>query len=138
MATTTAQGRATLIPVTDDLARRGRLLTQRRLRHDLRHTEVATATGIGRKTVARAEAGEASDDSVTKLEMFFDELDTEKGVDTTGLAEVPVPADTMEFEVTGPRTEWTVTVRGPVENEDVLVKAVLELLREVPQQPSGD
>lgn len=119
-----------MFPVTDDLAHRGRILVRRRLQHGLHHTDVAAATGLGRKTVARAETGHASEDSVRKLEIHFDQLDAEKGIDTTE-STAPAEPEIITFRVTGPRTEFSFEVSGPVEDVDVVRQQTMELWREL-------
>lgn len=116
--------------VTDDLAHRGRILRRRRLQHGLHHTDVAAATGLGRKTVARAELGHASEDSVQKMEMHFDQLDIEKGIDTSESG-TSAEAEIITFRVTGPRTEFSFEVSGPVEDVDVVRQQTVELWREL-------
>ena len=118
------------MPVTD-LAQRGRILTQRRMRHGIRHiSEAADLADMDRKTVARAEVGQASSASIEALEAFYDRLDAEKGVDSR--EELGAPADQqelIEFDIEGPTTAWHVVVRGPMESADEVRRQAAELLR---------
>lgn len=120
------------MPVTDDLARRGRILTQRRMRHGIRHiSEAADLADMDRKTVARAESGIASASSIEALESFYDRLDAEKGIDTSD-AQALAPGEQqelIEFDIEGPTTAWHVVVRGPIDSADEVRRQASELLR---------
>lgn len=129
MTLTAQPSRAPLALVTPDLTQRGRELFRRRLRHGLSASELSRLSGVDRKTIARAERGEASPVSAQELWEFFGRLDAEKGVDTS--APEDPHAEDVRFEVTGPHTEWRVTVSGPADMADLLRQQVVELLREV-------
>ena len=130
MTTQTLADRAPLMPVTD-LAQRGRILTQRRMRHGIRHiSEAADLARIDRKTVARAEKGIASPSSMEAYEAFFDRLDAETGINSLeGLAPEADQQELIEFDIEGPTTAWHVVVRGPMGEADEVRRQAAELLR---------
>lgn len=122
--------RADLRGVTNDRQRRGQDLAARRLAHKLSVLALSEAVPIARATIDKAEAGKASDDSLERLEKFFDELDAETGLDT-GTAPTPLAPEMIEFDITGPRTDWHVVVRGPADQADDMRRQVVELLRDM-------
>lgn len=115
-----------MVPVGEnDLGARGRALAQRRIAHGIRTAvELADRTGMSRRTIAKVESGEASDASVRALEKFFDDLDQEVGLHTA-------PEAGIEFNVTGPNSNWRVVISGPASIADELRRQVVELLRDV-------
>lgn len=93
---------------------------------------VAKTSGLARPTIEKAEAGTSSPDSQDRLEAYYDQLDTEKGVDSRPEREAPESehGDMIEFDITGPTTAWHVVVRAPVEQADEARRQAGELLRE--------
>lgn len=143
MTTSTARGLSALtLPAirradSSDVERRGRLITNRRIAHGIKsQRQFAEETGIHRATLAKVEAGTGTEEMVQRVEEFLDSLDLERGVDTrTTEPSVEVEPlagpDVIEFEVTGPRTEWHVVVRGPAELADQLRHQAGELLKDL-------
>lgn len=116
-----ANTEARLAVVTDDRAVRGDAIARRRTALGLYSISAfARRVGKNRDTIAAAEAGRASDATYAELEAWLDDHEADGEDDSR-----------VEFEVTGPRTDWHVVVRGPAERADELRRQVVELLREV-------
>lgn len=136
MAHTGERDRARLVNVTDDLKARGQEIARRRLRHQIRsHVELAQRTGMDRKTIARAEAGEASRDSALALEEFLDRLDQSTGMDTRAPenASHDVASGVVRFTIRGPGSPWEVETEARVEDLEEVTRAVEEILRNMPK-----
>jgi transcriptional regulator with XRE-family HTH domain len=125
-----------LTSVTDDLVRRGQEITRRRLRHGIRHaTDLAQRTGLDRKTIARAEAGEASRETLELLEQYLDGLDAETGIDSKAATEnsADLEPGVVRFTIRGPGSPWEVETEAHVENLAEVTRAVEEILRNMPR-----
>lgn len=117
--------------------RRGKAIKRRREAHGIRSLrQWAEVAGINRATLAKVEDGTGSDEMLSRAEAFLDRLDAERSMDTRE-PEAPVALDPelsqdlIEFDITGPRTEWHVVVRGPAEIADELRRQAAELLRDI-------
>lgn len=119
-------GAAGCVSVMDERVSRGALLAQRRKALGIfSASEFARRTGKNRDTIAAAEAGRASEATYDELEAWLCTVESPH-------AEDQAPAeDLIEFDITGPRTEWHVVVRGPVEKADEMRRQVSELLRDI-------
>lgn len=107
--------------VADERIERGEAIAKRRTALGLYSISAfARRTGKNRDTIAAAEAGRASDATYAELEAWLDSHEDDGPDD-----------ERVEFEITGPRTDWHVVVRGPAEKADELRRQVVELLREV-------
>lgn len=119
------------------MQRRGREIVRRRKAHEIPSVrQLSEITGIARGTLTRVEAGIGTEESTRRVEGFLDRLDRERGMDTARPdSALPVPdtegQDMIEFDITGPRTEWHAVVRGPAEIADELRRQAVELLREI-------
>lgn len=109
--------------VDENLSRGGRI-AQRRQALGIRSVrEFSSRAGVSREAVKAAEQDSASPGTYRKLEAWLSEQE--------GPGAEPAVGDQIEFDVTGPRTEWHLIVRGPAEIADSLRRQVVELLREV-------
>jgi len=138
MTNTIARRSASLVPVGDDLVRRGQALSQRRVRHGIRAvSELARLTGMDRKTIARAEAGEAAATSVQVLEQWFDQRDAEEGIDSRVPEESSgdLEPGVVKFRIKGPHTAWELETEAHIEDIDRVTRAVEKILRNVDNPP---
>lgn len=119
---------ADLSVVTNDKQRRGQELARRREAHRLSVMGLSAVSGVSRNTIAAAEAGGASVESLERLEACLDELDEKAGIDTS--TPPANSAEMIEFDITGPSTAWHVVVRAPAERADEARHQAVELLRE--------
>lgn len=83
--------------------------------------EFSARTGISRDAVTKAEKGTGSVGTYERLEAWLDAQ--ELAVHATEQHGM------VEFDVTGPKTDWHVVVRGPADIADDLRRQVVELLR---------
>lgn len=138
MTNTATRRSASLAPV-EDLVRRGQVLAQRRVRHGIRSvSELARLAAMDRKTVARAEAGEAAATSVQILEQWFDRLDAETGFNSRVPEDQPgdLEPGVVKFRIKGPHTAWELETEAHIEDIDRVTEAVEKLLRNV-EAPEG-
>lgn len=126
--------------------RRGRAIKIRREAHGIRSLrQFQEVAGIDRATLGKIEQGIGTPEMTARAEALLDRLDTERGVDTRTPASVPdgtapllaldPDGDLIEFDITGPRTEWHVVVRGPADIADQLRHQAAELLKDL--HPEG-
>ena len=110
----------------------GRRIEERRRALGIRsHADFSRQTGIARATIRAAEAGTASDVTYDRLGVWLAAQESLRRSELSDPADIlDDMADRIEFEVTGPRTEWHVKVSGPTEQADELRRQVVELLRE--------
>lgn len=97
--------------------------------------EFAALSGVDRKAIARAERGEASDNTLLRLESWLDRREAQvRG------AEVPTvmanegegpDAETIRVHVTGPHAEWKVLVEGPRGDGEELARLAAEVASQV-------
>lgn len=123
-----------MFAMTDNLERRGQEIARRRLRHGIRHaTDFALRTGLDRKTIARAEAGEASKETLEHLELYLDQLDEEEGIDSKTPRSSDLEPGVVRFTIRGPGSPWEVETEARVENLAEVTRAVEEILRNMPR-----
>lgn len=111
---------------------RGHAIKRRRLAAGLTSLQdFATATGLARQTISRAERGDPSTTPTTyeRLELWLDNFETETD---EGAQEAPIPhaaeTDTVEFHLQGVFGAADVLVKGPVSHLPELEAAVARLL----------
>lgn len=108
---------------------RGRELARRRVGLGIATlVDFARETGVDRKTLARAERGEASENTFLRLESWLDQRETrvsgasgEVSAVTTREVDSQDP-DTIRVHVTGPHAEWKILVEGPRGDGDELAR----------------
>lgn len=128
-------------PMTGGIDRiaQGRQIAARRVALGIdSYAEFSRMSGLARATLASAESGTASPTTYARLDLWLSEQEG-------GHAHVETPPamsseeDRIQFEVTGPRTDWQVRVSGPPDSADELRRQVVELLREwQPSAPEDD
>lgn len=125
MTTTQRHDAAELPHVTDSREDHAKAVAYRRARLGLSQRDLGERVGLSKNTVAAAEAGVAHLSTYRKLEAFFDDMDQAPVTE--------VERDWMEFDATGPRTEWHVTVRGPADRADEMREQLMNLVRDIEQ-----
>lgn len=131
---------ADLPTVEAERLRRGQTIRLRREAHGIRSLRAwAELTGINRATVTGAEKGAGSDDTLDRLEQCLDEMDAEKGIDTTGAADTAISAEeaphlqpgVIETVIKGPShsTRWEVTFHSSPEDLPQVTLQVERLLK---------
>lgn len=132
--------RADLHLVTDERARRGAAIRQRRHAHRLSVNRLAEMSGKARATINKAEAGIATEETILGLEEFFDSYDQAQGVDSASMTMPPTQSieasslledDVIEVQVTGPSSskDWHVVYRSHPDQVARVTEEVAKLLR---------
>jgi hypothetical protein len=91
-------------------------------------TDFARRTGKSRNTIRAAEEGRASESTYLELEAW---LDVESARQNAGLVSRGEDVDRIEFDISGPSTEWRFTVSGPIEEAEQVRLQARELMRDL-------
>lgn len=110
-----------------DTQARGQAIRRRRLAHGIKSVRAFhEATGVSREAISAAEAGEATETTYSRLEMWLDKFEEE-----TGAAEGDELGDELvEFSLSGD-FGVNVVVKGPVSDMEQLEAAVARLLKQM-------
>lgn len=126
MSATRTRRTADLPPVSQT---RGQRLRDRRLANGLSVNQLHKASSVSREAIVKAEDGEASDLTYSRLETWFDNFEDE----TSGPVQTPAVAPDADPHVVTFRLSGNfgvdVVVSGPVENIDELRETVERLMR---------
>ena len=91
-------------------------------------TDFARRVGKSRNTIRAAEEGRASESTYLELEAW---LDVESRRQNAGLVPREDGVDRIEFDISGPSTEWHFTVSGPIEEAELVRLQARELMRDL-------
>lgn len=108
---------------------RGEDIQRRRLTLGIKSLrEFADATGIDREALSRAEKGEASEATYSRLEVWLDRMEAEMGADE------PEPAAPIKLTFHDVYGIGEIIVEGPVDRPDELTEAVGKILERIRSQ----
>ena len=115
--------------MSPDRVARGRAICERRKALGIFEiTEFARRVGKSRNTIRAAEEGRASESTYLELEAW---LDVESRRQNAGLTLKEEGVDRIEFDISGPSTEWHFTVSGPIEEAEQVRLQARELMRDL-------
>ena len=115
--------------MSPDRAVRGRAIGERRKALGIFEiSEFARRVGKSRNTIRAAEEGRAAESTYLELEAW---LDVESRRQNAGLTLREEDVDRIEFDISGPSTEWHFTVSGPIEEAELVRLQARELMRDL-------
>jgi transcriptional regulator with XRE-family HTH domain len=107
----------------------------RRTHHGMPVNKLAERAGADRSYLADVLKGKrpASATFLGKVSAALDRYEFEIGEGLGPIAE-PNELDLVEYQVTGPSSEWRVVVKGPIRDRAALEESVLRLLGRIPPE----
>ena len=123
---------APLVLVTDERLDRGREIARRRKALGVSSVHAfARESGKSREAINAAEHGRASLKTYVYLEQWLAEREATRGPGPEPARAAPEhETEIVTFDITGPKTDWHVTISGPLDHADELRRQVSQLLRE--------
>lgn len=110
----------------NEIHARGVAIKRRRLALGIKSVnEFAKVTGIDRGAVTRAEAGQASANTLDRLEKWLDDIEGETGHDE------PSEVEPLRITLRGVYGIEEIVAEGPVDHPDELVASVARLIDEL-------
>lgn len=115
--------------MSPDRVARGRAICERRKALGIFEiSDFARRVGKSRNTIRAAEEGRASESTYLELEAW---LDVESARQNAGLVPRGEDIDRIEFDISGPSTEWHFTVSGPIEEAELVRLQARDLMRDL-------